>query len=348
MHLNTVGLDDRKFLASWSYFSQSELLFWPEMYTVARAPIDADGTASRQFCVCRTVAASCYWYTWVFILLFITTETILSRCLRHAINDLLLTVYKDLPHPPSSYLALPNPASSVGPPSKVKYAFRSADGSNYNPLFPTMGRANSPYARSVPSTNFVPSSALPDAGLVFDTLLRREKFEVHPGGISSLFFAFADLVIHSIFNTKYPDFTINQASSYLDLSILYGCSDQEVNSVRRRDGTGMLWNDVFADVRLLDMPPSVCALLVLFNRNHNVSISLLCCAVLNSFEFSVCRTKDPRHQWMGYLQDKSGPNGQREMPHSGRWNFPSCTARKLWAFYANYFRRLCGCNPWSR
>lgn len=205
-----------------------------------------------------------------------TTDIILSRCLRRTINDSLLTVYKDLPHPPGSYLALPNPASSVGPPSKVKYAFRSSDGSNYNPLFPTMGQANSPYARSVPSTNFVPSSALPDPGLVFDTLLRREKFEVHPGGISSLFFAFADLVIHSIFNTKYPDFTINQASSYLDLSILYGRSDQEVNSVRRRDGTGMLWNDVFADSRLLDMPPSVCALMVLFNRNHNVSILFLC------------------------------------------------------------------------
>ena len=103
-------------------------------------------------------------------------------------------------------------------------------------------------------------------------LLRREKFRAHPGGLSSLFFAFADLVIHSVFNTKYPDSAINQASSYLDLSILYGRSDQEVNSVRRRDGTGMLWNDVFADSRLLDMPPSVCALLVLFNRNHNVSI----------------------------------------------------------------------------
>lgn len=184
------------------------------------------------------------------------------------------TVYKDLPHPPSSYLALPtsvfSPTTSVST-KNVRYAFRSADGSNYNPLFPTMGKAGSPYARSVPSTNFIPISALPDPGLVFDTLLRRDKFEPHPGGISSLFFAFADLVVHSVFNTDHKDFTVNNASSYLDMSILYGSSDQEVDSVRRKDGTGMLHEDVFADSRLLFMPPSVCALLILFNRNHNVS-----------------------------------------------------------------------------
>jgi hypothetical protein len=138
-----------------------------------------------------------------------------------------------------------------------------------------MGQAGSPYARSVPSTNFVPSSALPDAAIVFDTLLRRDKFQPHPGGISSFFFAFADLVIHSIFNTDYKDNTVNNASSYLDLSILYGTSEQDVKSVRRMDGTGMLYDDVFADSRLLFMPPSVCALLVLFNRNHNVSVPIL-------------------------------------------------------------------------
>ena len=40
--------------------------------------------------------------------------------------------------------------------------------------------------------------------------------------------------------------------------------------VRRMDGTGRLWEDVFADARILFMPPNVCALLVLFCRNHNV------------------------------------------------------------------------------
>src|ERR1700734_198201 len=89
--------------------------------------------------------------------------------------DETISVYNDLSHPPSGYLSLPMPASSVvagAPMAHVKYAFRSANGSNYNPLVPTLGQAGSPYARSVPSTNFVPKSALPDAGLVFDTFLR--------------------------------------------------------------------------------------------------------------------------------------------------------------------------------
>jgi linoleate 10R-lipoxygenase len=184
-------------------------------------------------------------------------------------------LYKDLPHPPSSYLAL-SPSSTLNEiledPSThapVKYAYRAADGSNYNPLSPTLGKAGSPYARSVPSANFVPNSALPDPGLVFDTLLRRQKFVPHSGGISSLFFAFADLVIHSIFNTNHSDWSINDASSYLDLSVLYGSSESQVNSVRRKDGTGKLFDDVFADSRLLFMPPASCALLILLNRNHN-------------------------------------------------------------------------------
>lgn len=44
----------------------------------------------------------------------------------------------------------------------------------------------------------------------------------------------------------------------------------QVDSVRRKDGSGKLWDDVFADSRLLLMPPAACALLILLNRNHNV------------------------------------------------------------------------------
>jgi linoleate 10R-lipoxygenase len=188
-------------------------------------------------------------------------------------------LYKDLPHPPSSYLAIPSAEqSSICAPLKgVKYAYRSADGSNYNILYPSMGKAGTPYARSVPSTGTNLLSNLPDPSLVFDTLLKRDKFVPHPGGISSLFFAFANLVIHSIFNTDHRDWTINNSSSYLDLSILYGSSERQVDSVRRKDGTGRLWEDVLADSRLLFMPPSVCALLVIFCRNHNVSLCTIFC-----------------------------------------------------------------------
>ncbi|PCH41929.1 heme peroxidase [Wolfiporia cocos MD-104 SS10] len=180
-------------------------------------------------------------------------------------------LYKDLPHPPSGYLALPS-APSAQPSAgsaPVKYAFRSADGSNYNPLMPTIGMAGMPYARSVPGTQVLPEAFLPDPGLVFDTLLKRDKFVEHPGGISSLFFAFADLVIHSIFDTDARDWSRNSTSSYLDLSPLYGTTEKAVDSVRRKDGTGRLHEDVFADIRLKFMPPAAGALLVLFCRNHN-------------------------------------------------------------------------------
>ncbi|THH14008.1 hypothetical protein EW146_g6268 [Bondarzewia mesenterica] len=182
------------------------------------------------------------------------------------------TLYKDLPHPPGGYLAIPQsaPVTIQQQTNKaVSYAFRSADGSDYNPLLPSLGKAGAPYARSVPSTTCLSPSALPSAELVFDTLLKRDKFVPHPGGVSSLFFAFADIIIHSIFNTNARDWTCNNASSYLDLSPLYGSSQADVDKVRRKDGTGRLWDDVFSDSRLLFMPPAVCALLVILNRNHN-------------------------------------------------------------------------------
>jgi linoleate 10R-lipoxygenase len=183
-------------------------------------------------------------------------------------------LYKDLAHPNLSQLKVP-PAESVAPVrNSLKYFHRTADGSGYNQLFPSMGKAGNPYARSVPSLSTNMNSRLPDPGIVFDSLLKRDKFVPHPGGISSLFFAFANLVIHSIFKTNHMDWTINDSSSYLDLSILYGSSEQQVDSVRRKDGYGKLWDDVFADNRLLFMPPSVGALLVIFNRNHNVSFCM--------------------------------------------------------------------------
>ncbi|RXW13727.1 hypothetical protein EST38_g12127, partial [Candolleomyces aberdarensis] len=119
-------------------------------------------------------------------------------------------LYKDLPHPPSTYLCLPpveqpvqqpvvqsteekdkKDQQNAKPKPPVNYAFRPADGTNYNILFPTMGKAGSPYARSVPSKHCLPKGSLPDPGLIFDTLLKRDEYKKHPGGVSSMFFAFA-------------------------------------------------------------------------------------------------------------------------------------------------------------
>ena len=86
---------------------------------------------------------------------------------------------------------------------------------------------------------------------MFDTLLRRKEgtFKEHEGGMSSLFFAMADLIIHCIFDTDHKvrtrvllengsltlessqNITKNNTSSYLDLSILYGNSEEQLNGV---------------------------------------------------------------------------------------------------------------------
>lgn len=80
-----------------------------------------------------------------------------------------------------------------------EYAYRSADGSNNNPTLPWLGAANTAYSRSIQPLTIQPSG-LPDAGLVFDSLFARQKFNPHPNKVSSLFFDWASLVIHGGFN----------------------------------------------------------------------------------------------------------------------------------------------------
>ncbi|RPD64148.1 heme peroxidase [Lentinus tigrinus ALCF2SS1-6] len=167
-------------------------------------------------------------------------------------------LYEDLPHPP---------ATIVGP----NYAFRTVDGSGNNPCMPDLGKAGTSYSRSVQQIHPLPADELPDAGLLFDTLLRRDKFVPHPAGLSSLMFSFAALVIHTVFRTshKETEVHINDTSSYIDLAPLYGSTEEALNKIRVRDGRGLLLPDTFAEDRLLLLPPAVCVLLVLFSRNHN-------------------------------------------------------------------------------
>ncbi|KAL0953741.1 hypothetical protein HGRIS_004930 [Hohenbuehelia grisea] len=171
-------------------------------------------------------------------------------------NKIVALLYNDLSHPPATYIG-------------SKYAWRQADGSHNNIDAPDMGKAGTPYSRSVQQTHPLPRNQLPDAGLVFDTLLKREGFVKHPAGLSSMFFSFAALVIHTVFRTSHVDVHLNDTSSYVDLSPLYGHNQEEQDKVRVRDGRGILHPDVFAEDRLLLLPPAVCAILVLFSRNHN-------------------------------------------------------------------------------
>ncbi|KAH6915985.1 heme peroxidase [Coprinopsis sp. MPI-PUGE-AT-0042] len=171
-------------------------------------------------------------------------------------NKIIQLFYNDLTHPS---------ATSVG----NKYAWRTADGSFNNIDLPDLGKAGMPYSRSVQQTHPLPINQMPDPGLLFDTLLKREGFVEHPGGLSALFFGFATLVIHSVFRTSHRDVTINETSSYVDLAPLYGNNLEDQDRIRVRDGRGLLYPDVFAEDRLLMLPPSTCALLVIFSRNHN-------------------------------------------------------------------------------
>lgn len=54
------------------------------------------------------------------------------------------------------------------------------------------------------------------------------------GGLSSFFFSFANIVIHDLWNTNPRNWMNNDASSYVDLSPLYGSTEADVNSVRRK------------------------------------------------------------------------------------------------------------------
>ena len=118
------------------------------------------------------------------------------------------------------------------------------------------------------------------------------QFRKHPGGLSFMMFAFAALVIHrygvslpfssiritsgivcpSVFRTSHSDPNINETSSYCDLSPLYGHNAEVQEKVRAYNGLGYLHPDAFGEDRLLFLPPAVCSILVLFNRNHNVCL----------------------------------------------------------------------------
>ncbi|KAI6113067.1 heme peroxidase [Pisolithus sp. B1] len=182
-------------------------------------------------------------------------KQLLEHILTFMANLPFRQVYCDLAHPPATFVG--------------KFAFRNADGSNNNPDQPDLGQAGTPYARSVQQSGPLPRNQMPDAGLVFDTLLRRDEFRKHPAGLSSLMFSFAALVIHSVFRTDHKNPEINLTSGYVDLAPLYGNDQATQDKMRIKDGRGLLHPDTFAEDRLLLLPPAVCVLLVLFNRNHN-------------------------------------------------------------------------------
>ncbi|KAJ3844035.1 heme peroxidase [Lentinula raphanica] len=178
-------------------------------------------------------------------------------------NAAIGLLYNTVPHPPAAFMG-------------DVHSFRHADGGGNNLQVPNMGRAGTPYARSVQSKWCSTSFSLPDPNLVFETLLKRRDIMDHPGGNSSMTFAFASLVTHSLFRTDYKDMNINNTSSYLDLSLLYGTDQNAQDLVRNKAaGRGLLYPDTFSEERLLFVPPAASALLVVLSRNHNYIAEML-------------------------------------------------------------------------
>ncbi|KAI0783170.1 heme peroxidase [Abortiporus biennis] len=211
-----------------------------------------------------------------------------DKSLQSQLNDALISVlYDTLQHPPATFVGtsipssipLPDPTSSAsgtGTGPRLFFAARSADGSGNNALFPSLGQAGQPYARSVQGKYPLPLNNLPDPGSVFDSLLKARDWKPHPGGNSALTFAYASLVTHQLFRTDPRDKTRNNASSYLDLSVVYGNNQAQQDNVRNKEaGRGLLWPDCFAEDRLTLVPPAAAALLVIFSRNHNYCANMV-------------------------------------------------------------------------
>lgn len=117
---------------------------------------------------------------------------------------------------------------------------------------------------------------LPDVEDVYEALLKRNgPFRPHPSGLNRLFFSFATVVIHECFQTSRTDPWVNETSSYVDLSTLYGNTENEQKRVRTYHN-GEIYPDSIASERIMMMPPGVVAVLLMFSRNHNhIAESLL-------------------------------------------------------------------------
>ncbi|TDZ48293.1 Linoleate diol synthase [Colletotrichum trifolii] len=175
-------------------------------------------------------------------------------------NGLIHQLWNGIDHPPMTTLG-------------DEHKYRSADGSGNSIHSPNMGKAGTPYARSTPAKSYQ-NPDQPEPDMIFDMLFARgSQFQPHPNKISSVLFYLATIITHDIFQTNGTS-GINQTSSYLDLSPLYGRNQTEQDEMRtHRDGR--LKPDTFSSKRVLGFPPGVGVMLIMFNRFHNYTVTQL-------------------------------------------------------------------------
>ncbi|KAK0625776.1 linoleate diol synthase [Immersiella caudata] len=223
-------------------------------------------------------------------------------------NKFLDTLWNTLQHPPLSYVggnvkyevvdptasassgATTTPSNTIefqAPDSDIilrehvpaapdgMFQYRMPDGSYNNILAPNLGKAGTPYARSVRSIKRL-HGVKPDPGLLFDLLMARDDkhFQENPAGVSSMLFYHASIIIHDIFRTNRTDPNKSDTSSYLDLAPLYGSSLKDQLEIRTMK-EGKLKPDTFHEKRLLGQPAGVNVMLVLYNRFHNYVADIL-------------------------------------------------------------------------
>ena len=62
-------------------------------------------------------------------------------------------------------------------------------------MYPHLGAANTPYARTVIPMVIQPG-ALPDPGVIFDSVFARKQYRKHPNNVSSMLYYIASIIIH--------------------------------------------------------------------------------------------------------------------------------------------------------
>ena len=237
-------------------------------------------------------------------------------------------LWHDLPHPPGAL---------AGPTNR----YRRRDGGGNNHWAPEMGKAGSAYCRSVPPSK-PKGPNLPDPELVFEKLLKRKgPFRPHPSGLNRLFFSFATVVIHECFQTKRNEQWINETSSYVDLSTLYGNTGKEQMRVRTYQN-GTIHPDSIASERIMLMPPGVVAVLIMFSRNHNaIAYSLWSINEDGKYGDWDDLTDEQKEWYVSSLGTRLVDYKANICNQARRRHFPSCTQHQCWLLRFSRPQRLC-------
>ncbi len=104
---------------------------------------------------------------------------------------------------------------------------------------------------------------------------------------------------------------MSQTSSYLDLSPLYGDTQEDQDQIRTfKDGKPK--PDCFSEHRLLGFPPGCGVLLIMFNRFHNYVVDQL--AVINEAN----RFAKPREGLSEELEKKAWAKYDNDLFQTGR------------------------------